>query len=252
VVLAADDDGVLDLDALEVRLRTEPPDVLLVDQVAAHRGLVQPADDVVALGRASGVPVWVDVAQSSGHVPLRGGDAVFGTSRKWLTGPRGVGMLAIAPDHRAALRVLRPAKHPDLPTVHQLDSGEAHVAGRVGLAVAVREHLGLGPDRVAERLREVGRLTREAIGSLGGWEVVRPGAPAGATSAIVPTAGQDAVRTQERLLQEHSIVTTACLPWRAPLESLPGLRPQPMLRLSPHVDVTADDLERVCRALSGD
>jgi pyridoxal 5-phosphate dependent beta-lyase len=246
--LAVDDDGVLDLDALETVLRVDPPDVVLVDQVAAHRGLLQPAELVVALGRTHGVPVWVDAAQAVGHVPVAGADAVFATSRKWLTGPRGVGMLAIAPQHRSVLAVRRPDRHRDRPPVHLLDSAEAHVAGRVGLGVAVREYLDLGPVRVAERLAEVGRLTREAIGSLSGWEVVRPDAPAGATTAIVPVAGQDVVRTRDRLLHEHAILTSVCLPWRAPREMRPA--DQPMLRLSPHVDLTADDLTQLCQALA--
>lgn len=246
--LALDGDGVLDLDALETRLRTDPPDVVLVDQVAAHRGLLQPAEAVVALGRGHGVPVWVDAAQAVGHVPVAEGDAVLATSRKWLTGPRGVGMLAVAAPHRSALRVRRSAKHPDLPTVHQLESQEAHVAGRVGLGVAVQEYLDLDPARVAERLAEVGRLTREAVASISGWEVTHPHAPAGATTALVATDGQDVVRTRGRLLDEHGILTSVCLPWRAPRE-MTGSAGAPLLRLSPHVDLTVEDLDRVCRAL---
>jgi pyridoxal 5-phosphate dependent beta-lyase len=252
--LAVDDDGVLDLAALAVRLRDAPPDVLLVDQVAAHRGLLQPAAAVVAVGRQLGVPVWVDAAQALGHVPVASGDATLGTSRKWLAGPRGVGMLAVAEEHRAALRVRRAAKHADLPTVQHLEASEAHVAGRVGLGVAVREYLELGPDRVTARLDEVGRLVREAVQALDGWEVARPEAPSGAITGLRATAGQDVVRTRERLLHEHGILTTVCLPWRAPLEMSParGVAAEPLLRVSPHVDLTADDLEQLCRALATD
>lgn len=249
--LAVDGAGVLDLEALATRLRQDPPAVLLVDEVAAHRGLLQPTSEVVALGRAHGVPVWVDAAQAVGHVPLAGGDAVFATSRKWLTGPRGVGMLAVAAPHRDALHVLRPAKHPDWPTVHHLESGEAHVAGRVGLACAVREYVEVGPALVTDRLAEVGRLTREAIATVSGWAVGHPESPAGATTSLVATAGQDVVRARDRLLDEHAILTTVCLPWRAPLEMMQGgPAAAPMLRVSPHVDVTAEDLDKLCRALA--
>jgi len=247
--LPVDGTGVLLLDELEARLSSDPPDLLLVDQVAAHRGLVQPAEEVVALGRAHGVPVWLDAAQAVGHVRVPvGADAVVATSRKWLTGPRGVGMMAVAEPHRGALRVRRPAKHPDWPAMRLLESEEAHVAGRVGLGVAVREHLALGPDDVTARLAEVGGLVREAVERLPGWEVAHPGAPAGATTALLPVAGQDVVRTRARLLDEHNILTSVCLPWRAPWEMTDGAGP--WLRLSPHVDVTPDDLERVCNALA--
>ena len=248
-LLPVDGAGLLALDELEARLAGDPPDLVLVDQVAAHRGLVQPAEEVVALGRAHGVPVWLDAAQAVGHVKVPvGADAVLATSRKWLTGPRGVGILAVAEPHRTSLRVPRPAKRPDWPALRLLESEEAHVAGRVGLGVAVQEHLALGADVVAARLAEVGGLVREAVGMLAGWEVVHPEAPAGSTTALVPVAGQDVVRNRARLLAEHNILTSVCLPWRAPREMTDGA--SPLLRLSPHVDLTAEDLERVCEALS--
>jgi pyridoxal 5-phosphate dependent beta-lyase len=80
-----------------------------------------------------------------------------------------------------------------------------------------------------------------------GWEVVRPQAPAGSTTALRPTAGQDVASTHARLLHEHDILTSACLPWRAPGEQLR----EPWLRLSPHVDLTDEDLARTAAALTG-
>lgn len=248
VPLAVDGHGVIDLDALARLLATDPPDVVLVDHVAAHRGLVQPAVEVAALGRAHGVPVWVDAAQAIGHVDaVTGADAVVATSRKWLTGPRGVGMLAIAPEHRATLRLRRLAKHDGWPDVRHLESDEAHVAGRVGLGVAVREHLAVGTPHVVGRLAVVGDLVREAFADVPGWQVVDPDAPAGATTALVPTAGQDVDAARSLLLEEHRIVTSVGLPWRAP-EDMRATGAT--LRLSPHVDLTTDDLERVRRALA--
>jgi hercynylcysteine S-oxide lyase len=47
-----------------------------------------------------------------------------------------------------------------------------------------------------------------------------------------------------RLLARHGIVTTGCLPYRAPREM-----PQPLLRISPHVDCTTEDLVRLRWAL---
>ncbi len=251
VTLPTDADGVLDLEALGALLRSDPPDVLLIDQVSAHRGLVQPLAEVVPLCRSAGVPLWVDAAQSAGHVAVpAGADAVFATSRKWLTGPRGVGILAVAPDRREALDVTRLGKRPDASPVQLLESDEAHVAGRVGLAVAVRELLDLGLDTVSDRLVEVGRLVRESVTTVPGWEVAHPNAPAGAITALVATSGQDVAAAHRRLLDEHGVVTTVGLPWRAPLESGPGS--PPLLRISPHVDLTTEDLERLARSLGTD
>ena len=243
-----DDDGVVDLDALARFLADDPPDAVLLDHVAAHRGLVQPAAQVIEQCREYGVPVWLDAAQSAGHLAVPpGADAVFATSRKWLTGPRGVGMVAVAEQHRSSLRLLRPGKHPDRLPVHLLEPDEAHVAGRVGLAVAMREYLALGPDAVEKRLGEVGSSVRELAASLEGWEAVRPGAPAGALTALRPTDGQDVASTQQRLLHQHRILTTVVQPWRAPAEMKAA---EPWLRLSPHVDLTSEDLERLSEALA--
>jgi pyridoxal 5-phosphate dependent beta-lyase len=239
--------GVVDLDALDCLLAEDPPDVVLLDHVAAHRGLVQPAGEVIALGRRHGVPVWLDAAQSVGHVPVPpGADALVATSRKWLTGPRGVGMLAVAAAHRPHLRVRRPAKHPAAPVVRLFESDEAHVAGRVGLAVAVREHLELGPTAVADRLAEVGDRVRAMAATLSRWEVVHPDAPAGATTALRPTAGQDVARARDGLLHDHEVLASVCQPWRA--HEMAG---ETWLRLSPHVDLTPEDLEVLAAALHG-
>ena len=240
--IPTDADGVVDLEALAGRLGSAPADVVLVDQVSAHRGLVQPAVEILALAHEHGVPVWLDAAQSVGHVAVPpGADAVVATSRKWLTGPRGVGMVAVAEQHRPALRVRRPAKLPDEPQVQLLESQEAHVAGRIGLGVAVREHLDLGPGAVADRLVAVGRAVREMAATVDGWEVVHPHAPAGATTALRPTAGQDAEQVREVLLHEHDIVTSVCLPWRAPGERIdepvaPAQSPRRPHRRGPRTD----------------
>jgi hercynylcysteine S-oxide lyase len=244
--VASSADGVIDLEALARRLRTGPADVLLVDQAAAHRGLLQPLAEIITLADEQGVATWIDAAQAVGQVVVPGGAAaVIGTSRKWLSGPRGVGMLAVGEPHRARLDVRRPAKHPDLPPVHQLESDEAHVAGRVGLGVAVAEHLALGTETVAARLADVGRALRTMAESLDTWEAVHPEAPAGSTTALRPTAGQDPRRAQQHLLQQD-ILSTVCLPWRAPGE----MSGAGWLRLSPHVDLTDDDLDRLAAALA--
>ena len=86
----------------------------------------------------------------------------IGTSRKWLTGPRGVGLLCVRPALAAELTPVLPLP-PDVPPLRAFESGEAHVAGRVGLVLAVGEHLAAGPDRVRARLAALGRATRELL-----------------------------------------------------------------------------------------
>lgn len=245
-LLDVDATGRVDLDALQRRLDIDPPAVVNLTQVTSHRALVQPVSEAAVVCRAAGVPLWVDAAQALGHVDAAcDADAVYATSRKWLAGPRGVGLLAVAERNWERLDILRPQLAGEgLPPVRYLESHEAHVAGRIGLATAVREYLAAGVEAVEARLTEVGRMTRSMLAELPGWEVVGPIDGAGAITALRPLAGQDVARTRSRLLVEHDILTTAGSPARAPRDM-----PQPLLRVSPHVDCTADDLQRLVAAL---
>lgn len=243
-LLATDAVGVIDLDALSRMLRSRPPALVHVTQVAAHRGLVQPVADIADACRAAGVPVWVDAAQALGHVDVDcGADAVYATARKWLCGPRGVGLLAVNerwwPSLRVRHHVLAPS---DEPIVRALESDDAHVAGRVGLAVAVRELLDDGLDAVSARLTEVGDLTRTALAELTGWSVVP--ANGSAITSIEPRAGQEVSQVRRRLLERHGILTTASLTERSPLDAV-----GPSLRISPHVDWSAVQRDALLAAL---
>jgi pyridoxal 5-phosphate dependent beta-lyase len=245
VTLPVDGAGLLDLDGLELLLTERPPDLVHLTHVAAHRGLVQPVAAALERCRAHGVPLWVDAAQAIGHVDTSyGADATYAPGRKWLRGPRGVGVLAVAEQHREALRPLRTSDLADLPVVRVMEAGENHAAGRVGLARAVKDLLEAGPTDVFARLADRGAALREAFADLSGWALVdAPGSAA--IVALRPTAGQDVVEVQRTLLDDHAILTTAGLPWRAP-----GDMAEPLLRLAPHVEVTDQDVQRVLEVLS--
>jgi hercynylcysteine S-oxide lyase len=244
-------DGVIDLADLERLLASSPPAFVHLTQMVSHRPLVQPVAAVAALCRGAGVPLWVDAAQALGHVDTAcGADVIYATSRKWLTGPRGVGILGIGEPWWDALlarasELELSGRAADASPVGLLESAEANIAGRVGLCTAVAEFTEAGPAAVWQRLASVGRATREAMGDLPGWEVIP--AAAGSESAITglrPVNGQDVAATRARLLGEHGIVTTACVTARAPREMT-----EPYLRVSPHVDCTPDDLATLRKAL---
>jgi pyridoxal 5-phosphate dependent beta-lyase len=248
--LPARPDGLIDLAATQRLLASTRPAFVHVTHVASHRSLVQPVAEIAAVCHAHGVPLWTDVAQALGHTDTAcGADVLYGTSRKWLTGPRGVGMLAVAQEHWDKLQVraspMDLAAMPDAPPVRFLESHEAHVPGRVGLCGTLREYLAAGPQRVWARLAEVGSLTREALRGLPGWAVLDPAGAPSAITALRATAGQDVRATRGWLLAEHGIVTTA-----AGVQRAPGEMTEPLLRVSPHVDATPADLARLRTALA--
>jgi pyridoxal 5-phosphate dependent beta-lyase len=219
--------------------------------VGSHRGVVQPGRELAVLCRAAGVPLVLDVAQALGHVDCDlGADAVYGTSRKWLAGPRGVGFLAMRPAITARLTpVVGPELFDDrgagVDHARWYESHDAHVAGRVGLVVAAGEHLAAGPHRVRERLAALGRATRERLDGCGGWSVIESLDEPTALTTVRPPEGVDVRDTVVRLREEHRVLVTAIGPERARAE-LTG----PLLRVSPHLDATVQDLDALAAALA--
>lgn len=305
--IATADDGAVDLAGLESMLASAPPAVVHLTQVASHRPLVQPVAAVAALCRAAGVPLWVDAAQALGHVDTAcGADVIYSTSRKWLTGPRGVGLVGVTERWWSQLSVsasplIANARPADSSPLWLLEAGEANVAAWIGLCAAVQEYVQAGPPRIWQRLAEVGQQTRQALTDLPGWTIAAATAPASgrgprlpapgtrlpasrvasasrvapgtrlpasrvapatpapastspstapaessasAITALRATNGQDIAATRTRLLEEYGIVTTAAVVARAPRDMA-----EPLLRISPHVDSTPEDLARLREAL---
>lgn len=224
----ADEAGHLDLDGVRRALRRARPTLVHLCYHGSHRGVVQPLRGLAALAREFEVPLVVDAAQGVGHLDCAVDvDAVYATSRKWLCGPRGVGVVAA-----------RPGFVPG--GVGRLGSHEASVAGRVGLANAVAEHLSLGPARVRERLHATGAAVRGYLDGAGGWRVVEPDGEPSAVATLLPPQGWDDAAVEAfrgLLVREAGIVTTYAGPERAPGEARRGV-----LRVSPHLDVTAGQL----------
>jgi pyridoxal 5-phosphate dependent beta-lyase len=230
-----------------------------VCQVASHDGAQQPAAELAAACCAAGVPLLLDVAQALGQVPVGRGDSapadvVVGTSRKWLHGPRGVGFLAASPAVVAALRTTtqRPTPGWDGRTADtarcaaDLTAGEAPVAARVGLARALAELRAAGPERVHRRVAAAGGLLAGLLAEVPGWRVSAGTALAAGQVTLLAPEGfgpGDVVAVRAALLRE-GILASAIAPERCP----PRLR-RPVLRFSPAVGVTADELARVPAAL---
>ncbi|MBV8930529.1 MAG: ergothioneine biosynthesis PLP-dependent enzyme EgtE [Mycobacteriaceae bacterium] len=246
--LPVDGLGRADVDGVGAMLAAEPPTLVHLTVVASHRGVVQPLHAIAGMCRASGVALVVDAAQALGHVDcVVEADAIYSTSRKWLAGPRGVGVLAVRPDLAARLRPrLPPPDWPSaIPPLRRLELGETNLAARVAFSVAVGEHMTTGADRMRSRLAEVGGRTRAGLTGIEGWRVVEPHDTPTAITTLAPTDGADVVRVRAELIARHSIVTTVAGPDRAPFE-LSG----PVLRLSPHVDLTDDDVATFADALA--
>jgi hercynylcysteine S-oxide lyase len=245
--LPVDGDGRVRVADALADLERDPPALVHLTALASHRGVAQPVAQVAAACSALGVPLVLDAAQAFGHLDCAvGADVVYSSSRKWLAGPRGVGYLAVRPTVAKRLRRRLPPQEWDLPlsAMQSFDLHEANLAARVGYSLAVGEHLTAGPQRVRRRLSSIGAATRTLLDGVAGWRVVEPVDEPTAITTLVPPVGVDPRAVRARLIDEYRIVTTVAEVARAPFE-LTG----PVLRVSPHVDVMASDLERLAAAL---
>jgi pyridoxal 5-phosphate dependent beta-lyase len=245
--LPVDGLGRLDVDRVSAVLAATRPALVHLTALGSHRGIVQPLGELATVCRQLGVPLVVDAAQALGHLDCAfGADAIYSSSRKWLAGPRGVGILAISPELAQRLQPRLPPPEWKLaaPVLPSLELGEANVAARVGFSVAVGEHMEAGPERMRARLAEVGQATRDVLADLPGWRVIEPPAEPTAITTLESVDGVDLHGVRSWLIAERRLVTTVADFVRAPFEL-----GRPVLRISPHVDVTADDLDELRESL---
>ncbi|MFI7700365.1 ergothioneine biosynthesis PLP-dependent enzyme EgtE [Nonomuraea sp. NPDC049480] len=254
VELPVDDDSRLDLDGLRSRLAAGL-DLVSVVHIASHRGIVQPAQEIGALCRAAGVPLVLDVCQSLGQVDVGGvgATAYVGTSRKWLAGPRGVGVLIVpglTPDMDAAAPALGGHTwtdgHPS-PRAGAIryEGSEGAIAARAGLGVAVQEHHALGPAAVHAHLAALGSMARRILDGAGGWRVVEPLDEPSAVVTLRPPPGGSVDDAKSRAARAGLLVGAAPVA-RAPLD----LR-EPVLRVSPPPGTPSETLHALARVLGG-
>jgi hercynylcysteine S-oxide lyase len=246
--LPADDLGRLAVDDAARQLAADPPALVHLTPLASHRGLAQPLAVLALTCRELGVPLAVDAAQALGHLDCAvGAAAIYSSSRKWMAGPRGVGALVIRQDLAQRLRPRMPPPEWGLalPVMQSLELGEANLAARVGYSVALGEHLAAGADQIRDRLAEVGRMTRTVLADIKGWRVVEPLDEPTAITTLAPTDGADPQKVRAWLIAERGIVTTYAEVQRAPFELT-----APVLRASPHIDTTVQDLEQFAEALA--
>ena len=241
------DDGRLALDDAAYQLGDDPPDLVHLTPVASHSGVVQPLAMMTKLCGELGLPLIVDAAQALGQVDCAvGADVTYSSSRKWIAGPRGVGVLAVKADvmERLCPRLAAPEWVEPVAVAQQLGFGEANIAARVGFSVALGEHLAYGPEVVRARLTELGGISRTVLADVPGWAVVEEVGELSAITTLAPVDGADPRAVREWLLTERRILTTYAGVERAPRE-LTG----PVLRISPHADTTTEDLQTFAEAL---
>ncbi len=218
VVVPDDDTGQIDLEQLDATLDSRVRAVL-VSHMPTNGGLIQPAEDIGQLVRDRAPDAWyvLDAIQTVGQVPLDmsaiGCDALAGTSRKYLRGPRGAGFVVVRQDrlhelepplidNQAAIWT-DPLSYQLRPDARRFESWEASHAARLGMGAAVAYARETGVERIADRIvQQVGRL-RTALATLPGVTVRDQGRRQG--GIVTFTHDRLAPATVKRYLGERRI-----------------------------------------------
>ena len=260
VVLIEDDEhGQIDLQHLEAELARGAAMVALT-HAPTNGGLINPAEAVGALCKQYDVFYVLDACQSAGQVPLDvdriGCDALSGTARKYLRGPRGVGFLYVGP---RALERIEPSfldlhaadwtgdtSYEVRPGARRFENWESNYAGKLGLGAAVDYALELGIEATSGRLCELAEQLRASLMVLDGVSVHDKGAVRGGIVTFT-IEGRDSVDVQEQLSAQR-INTTSSGAGHARLDLLARGLPT-LVRASLHYYNTDEEIIRFVSAV---
>ena len=258
-VIPAAPDGRIDVVALARMLDTRVR-LIAAAAIPSNGGLVNPVAEIGALARAHGIPFLLDACQMVGQRPVDvaalGCDMLAATGRKFLRGPRGTGFLYV---RRAWLDRLEPLMldHFGAPLdgdgyrlrddARRFETYEYDHAARLGLGAAVEYALDLGLDRIAARVGALATALRQGIAALPGATVHDLG-PDPAGLVTVTLAGHDSAALRAALAQA-GIAAGLSLRAAAPLDADARGLP-PLVRLSPHVFNSADEIGRALEILA--
>jgi selenocysteine lyase/cysteine desulfurase len=241
-VPCADDDEVVQrfTDAVTPRTR-----LILVCHVVNLTGQVLPAQRVVELGRARGIPVLVDGAHAFAHLDVRpadlGCDYYASSLHKWLAAPVGSGLLFVRRDKVAALWPLHAADDAEAADdIRKFEQFGTHpIANFLAIAEAVALHEMIGAARKEARLRHLRDAWAQRLLATGKVRLLTSLEPARSCGlATMAIDGVDPERLAEFLWEDRKILVAAI---RHP--DVSGIR------VSPNVTTTAAEIDAFCSAI---
>ena len=262
VVRAPDDpEGGVDADALGRLIQRHRPTLVAVTWIPTNSGLVQPVEEIGRLCQEAEVPYLVDACQAIGQVPIDVHriccDYLAATARKFLRGPRGIGLLYVSD------RMLRAGAHPLLVDMHgaswtepdtfvlapdakRFETWEFSYALVLGLGAAAAYASQVGVEKARDKARELATYARSRLAALPGVRVLDRG-PELCAIVTVALAGRD---TAEVKLQLRARGVNTSSPSREDaVIDMDEKRTNDALRISPHYYNTTEEIDTAVEML---
>lgn len=259
-VMATTGQGDLDIDALAARLDDDIA-AICVPMVSSLTGRRYPVEEIGRLTRPEGCLYIVDAAQALGQMPVDvaaiGCDVLAATSRKWLRAPRGTALLYVSP---GTLDRMTPffaadtgALVPDPATGALTDIGSAarfechsfNIPLRLALGAALSVASQMSVAAIAEKIAEHSTHIRRR-GADAGLMLFSPhDAQSGINSFLLPA--DTATKLSDALAAKDLFVKFPAF-WNEPMLDAPAGRQ--ILRISPHVFNTADEIDAVFEVIA--
>jgi len=259
-VVPDDAQGQVDIEALAAMI-DERVKLVTLAHVPTGSGLVNPVAAVGRVTRAAGITYVVDAAQSLGQLPFDveavGCDFAIGTSRKFLRGPRGIGVLyaraSTADRLEPAVVDIRSAswdsadRYSVRPGAVRFETLELSEAAKVGFGVAVDYALHWGLHDIGDRVRSLAATLRASLAAVPGVEVRDRGEVLGAIVTFT-VAGHHPVDVRDAL-RRAGVNVWVVHAGSAHLDFDPrGLTA--VVRASVHYYNTEDELDRCVEAVA--
>lgn len=235
--------------------------LVAVTWVPTNSGLVQPVEAVGKVCEAAGVPYLIDACQAVGQIPIDVKrlccDFLAATARKFLRGPRGIGMLYVSD---AAL------KRGDYPLLvdmrgagwveadrfelvgdaRRFEQWELAYALVLGLGEAARYADSVGVGRAGALARELAAHARGKLSAVDGLRVLDRG-PELCAIVTVAVRGFDAGQVVG-LLRDRGINTSASYRIYAVID-MEEKKAESALRISPHYYNTREEIDAAVEAV---
>ncbi|HEV2088286.1 MAG TPA: aminotransferase class V-fold PLP-dependent enzyme, partial [Cryptosporangiaceae bacterium] len=228
------------------------PGVALATLMSANHevGTVQPLDEVAAACRATGVPLYVDAAQSVGRIRVPAGWSLLSASAHKWGGPAGVGMLVVAKGTRWN------APHPPDERERGRAPGFENLPAIVAAAASLRAVTAEADAQAARLAPLVTRIRAEVTASVPDVEVVGHATlrlPHLVTFSCLYLDGEALVQALDArgfAVSSGSSCTSSTLTPSHVLEAM-GVLSQGNVRVSLHRDTSVEDVDRFLAELPG-